>query len=467
MGVSEGFGELSDRTTVPVEQLEVTRACVNQRLKTITALSLPIIGGMISQNVLNLVDTWMVGSLGDSALAAVSTASFLNFACIAVITGLSAGVQAMAARRVGEGRVNEAAQALHEGLLIAVGVGLPASALLILAAPWLYPLVNSDPAVVQEAVPYLQARLTAMVAVGMNFSFRGFWNGISRPGLYMSTLVVMHAANIAISYCLIFGEFGLPELGALGAGVGTAISTWLGTLVYLGLGVSYARDLGFLKAGVSAETLRALIKLAAPSSLQQLLFAMGFNVLFAIISLLGTTEVAAAGVLMNLSLVAVLPGLALGMSASTLVGQALGRGERDDAEAWGWDVVKVGLVILGGLGIPMALIPSLLLEPFLPGRPETIALAAGPLQVVGVTLALDAVGMVLMQALLGAGAARFVAAWSVGLQWGLFLPAAWLVGDVMGAGLMGIWIVQAGQRAIQAWIFARAWRAGWWKSIKL
>lgn len=437
------------------------------RLKPIAALALPIVGGMVSQNVLNLVDTWMVGSLGDDALAAVSTASFLNFACIALITGLSAGVQALAARRVGEGRLSVSAQPLHEGLLIALLVGGPATALLWWAAPWIYPLLNDDPEVVAQAVPYLQARLGAMVAVGMNFSFRGYWNGLARSRLYMNTLVVMHAANIALSYVLIFGIGGAPELGSLGAGIGTALSTWLGTGIYVLLGLRYARDGGFLQVAPSLESLRALLRLAAPISVQQLLFAMGFNVLFAILSQLGTTEVAAAGVLVNLTLVAYLPSLALGMTAATLVGQALGRGEPDDAARWGWEVVAVALVALGLLGLPMLATPGLLLAPFLPDRPDTIAIAIPALRIVGATLALDAIGMVLMQALLGAGAARFVASRATGLQWGLFLPAAWLVGPVLGGGLASIWAVQAAQRAIQAAIFAWAWRSGWWKTIKL
>jgi len=422
---------------------------------------------MISQNVLNLVDTWMVGSLGDAALAAVSTASFLNFASIAMITGLSAGVQAVAARRVGEGRLDVSARPLHGGLLISLLIGVPATALLWWAAPTLYGLVNGDADVAAQAVPYLRARLAAMVAVGMNFSFRGYWNGVARSQLYMRTLVLMHAANIVISYGLIFGIGGLPQLGSLGAGIGTALATWLGTGIYFVLGVRHARDGGFLGVRPTSQSMRRLLALALPSSVQQFLFAMGFNVLFMIIAQLGIAQVAAAGVLINVTLVAILPGLALGMTAATLVGQALGRGDPEDASQWGWDVVKGSAVALGLLGLPMLLAPELLLSPFLPDRPETIAIAATPLRIVGATMALDGVGMVLMQALIGAGAVRFVASWATGLQWILFLPAAYVVGPVLGGGLTAIWIAQAVHRALQAGLFAWAWRAGWWQTIKV
>ncbi len=74
------------------------------RRRRVWAIALPIMGGMMSQNVLNLVDIGMVGRLGDSALAATGIGSFSNYLAISFIIGLSAGVQALAARRLGEGR---------------------------------------------------------------------------------------------------------------------------------------------------------------------------------------------------------------------------------------------------------------------------------------------------------------------------------------------------------------------------
>ncbi|MDH3924717.1 MAG: MATE family efflux transporter, partial [Xanthomonadales bacterium] len=91
----------------------------------IWGIALPIMGGMMSQNVLNLVDIGMVGRLGDSALAATGIGGFTNYLAISFIIGLSAGVQALAARRVGEGRDSETAIPLNGGLLLALMIGLP------------------------------------------------------------------------------------------------------------------------------------------------------------------------------------------------------------------------------------------------------------------------------------------------------------------------------------------------------
>ena len=82
-------------------------------------------GGMMSQNILNLVDIGMVGHLGDTALAATGIGSFTNYLAISFIIGLSAGVQALAARRLGEDRLSETAVPLNGGLMLALIIGVP------------------------------------------------------------------------------------------------------------------------------------------------------------------------------------------------------------------------------------------------------------------------------------------------------------------------------------------------------
>ncbi len=419
---------------------------------------------MLSQNVLNVVDTAMVGSLGDVALAATGQGSFLNFMAIAFVTGLSAGVQAMAARRKGEGREGELAVPLNGGLLLAVALAVPSSALLVSLAPWLFSLVNDDPAVVLAGTPYLQARLTAMTAAGMNFAWRGYYNGIGRSMVYLRTIVAMHVANIFFNWVFIYGHLGVPALGATGAGVASAIATWFGCAWYFVQGLANARRSGFLRGLPDLLTMKTMLRLAIPSGVQQLFFAAGYTVIFWIVASVGTPELAAANVLITLTLVAILPGMGLGLAGASLVGQALGRGDPDDAAAWGWDVALLACVVLGLLGLPGLLLPDLVLTPFLHDA-QTLALARGPLRLMAALIAVDGVGLVLMNALLGAGDNRRVMLVSVGIQWGVAVPAAWLLGPVAGFGLMGVWVAMVGYRVLWAAIFAALWRGGRWAAI--
>lgn len=438
----------------------------HERRRRILTLALPIIGGMASQNVLNLVDAAMVGLLGSTALAAVGMASFANFMATAFIMGLSAGVQALAARRLGEGRSEEAAIPLNGGLLLAVLLAVPWSALLIVYADRLFPFLVHDPQVVDLGVPYLRARLVAMVALGMNFSFRGYWNGVDLSKVYMRTLIVMHVTNIFLNWVLIFGKFGVPAFGSTGAGMGSAIATYLGVAIYVAQAFALARGSGFLRGLPDRKTLVSMLRLSVPTGIQQTFFATGMTVLFWIIGKIGTEELAAANVLVQLLLVAILPGIGFGMASATLVGQALGRADVADARRWAWDVGRLAMVLVGLLALVGLLFPSFLLGLFL-HEPETLSLARLPLQIVAATMWWDTLGMVLMNSLLGAGDNRRVMALAVSLQWGLFLPVAFLVGPVLGLGLTAVWIAQVGYRSLQTAAFVVMWQRGKWAEIVL
>ena len=435
-----------------------------ERRRRILALALPIIGGMVSQNLLNLVDTAMVGALGDSALAATGVGGFAFFMAIATMMGLSAAVQAMAARRIGEGRADEAAVPLNGALLLALGFGVPLTAALVWATPWFFPLLNSDPAVYEQGVPYLQYRLATLALGGMAFGFRGFFNGIGRPIVYMRTLMITHVVNIVLNYLLIFGAFGAPKLGVVGAGIGSAIATCVAALIYGFQAWLEARDKGFLRSLPGRAALRSLVALSVPASAQQFLFAAGLTVMFWIIGLVGTQATAAASVLVNIMLVAILPGVGMGLAAATLVGQALGRGDPDDAERWGWDVARLAMVTLGLVGVIGIVFAEPVIGIFL-RDPDTLELAVLPLQLFGGIIAFDSVGLVLMNALLGAGASRQTLVVSVTTQWGLFLPIAYLLVAVGGFGLLEIWIANAGYRLIQASLYTAMWRRGAWRTL--
>ncbi len=434
------------------------------RLNRILALSLPIIGGMVSQNLLNLVDTAMVGFLGNSALAAVGLGGFVIFMCQALILGISTGVQTTAARRKGEGNLDRAVYSLNSALLIILVVAPVLSLVLIQLAPVAYPYLNSDPQVIEDGVPYLEIRLAAVVFVGMNYAFRGYWNALDLSRLYMMTLIVMHLSNIVLNYALIFGNFGAPRMGVAGAGLASALSMAIGTAMYFYLGFRHARRQGFLKHLANRAETRSLVRISIPAGIQQLFFAAGFVALFWIIGRVGTPELAAANVLITVTLFAILPGLALGLACTTLVSEAMGRGEIDDAYQWAWDIAKVALVLLTVLGMPMWLVPDLVSSLFLHDEP-TRELARWPMRLVGLSMPLEALGFAFMHGLLGAGDARRVMVVSIGLQWFLLLPLAFLVGPILGFGLLGIWLLQGGSRALQAIVYLSLWKGGRWRSI--
>jgi putative MATE family efflux protein len=441
-------------------------ALKTDRLRRILTLALPIIGGMVSQNILNLVDTAMVGHLGDTALAAVGLGGFLTFMAGAFVTGLGTGVQAMSSRRLGEGRGDETAIPLNGGLVLAASIAVPLSIVLFFAVPDLFPLLVEDAEVVADGVPYLQIRMISILGLGANFAFRGYWNGVNLSRLYMRTLVIMHVTNAVLNYVLIFGAFGFPELGVKGAAVGSVVSVYVGTAYYVWLGFRHAREGGFASALPDRDVLVTMWRVSIPACLQNFFFAAGMSAFFWVFGQIGTAELAASQVIVNLMLVGLLPGLGLGLAAASLVGQALGRTDVDDAERWGWEVAQVtaGLVLL--LSIPVLVVPEFFLSGFI-HEPDTLALAVGPMRLLAGVLWLDLVGIVLMNALFGAGDSRRVMIIGTGLQWAFGLPLAYVLGVSLGFGIMGAWGGHVVYRLVQTGVMVAVWKSRKWAHIKV
>jgi putative MATE family efflux protein len=383
----------------------------------------------------------------------------------AFFIGMATGVQTLVARNMGEGNPEKAAYPLNGGLLLNLLLAVPTTIFLIYISDGVMGLLLDDPIVAEKSSDYLMARLGGILALGCNFAFRGFWTSVGRPGFYLRTLLMMHAINILLNYLLIFGHWGFPRLETFGAGLGTTLSLFCGTLYYLWLAKKHASGLGFAQGLPSKRGFRSLIKISVPSALQQIFFAAGFTALFWIIGKLGTAELAGANAIITMTLVVILPCIAFGISANTLVSKAIGEGNMDDAYRWGWDVSKLAFSFVLLLGLPMIFFPDALLGLFLHDA-ESLNVSRFPLQLVGFGIAFDAISLVLMSALQGAGASKQTMIVGVVMQWGLFLPVAYLLGPVYAVGLTAIWIAQMVYRTIQMLWFVFLWKQKHWQQLK-
>ncbi len=436
------------------------------RLRQILAIAIPIIAGMLSQNVLNLVDAAMVGSLGNAALAGVGLASFANFVAGAPLMGLSAGVQAMSARRIGEGRPEDAAVPLNGGILLCIALGVPWILGIALLAPFWFPTLAGSQEIADAGLPYLLCRLAGSLMVGIHFSFRAYWNATGRSKLYMLTLLFMHSLNIALNWVLIYGNLGAPALGVMGAGIANVIASFAGVSLHVVMALRVARDQGFLRGIPERETFRTMARISVPTSLQQVFFAAGMTALMSLLSRAGTDTAAASKVLLDLVLTCLLPALGFGLAGTTLVSQALGRKDPEDAKRWGYHVSQATVITVMVIALPAILAPDLVLGRFL-HDPATIELARIPLRLVALTIAFDGIGMVLQSCLLGAGDSKRVMAVSLLTQWGLLLPLVAVMVLGFGLGMLPVWIVQACYRFLQAAIYVGMWRGGRWQHIKV
>lgn len=431
---------------------------VVRRQSRVMRLALPIMLGMLSQSMLNLVDAALVGHLGQEALAGVGIGGYAMFMMTALVFGLSSSVQSQTAQDLGAGK-KTVSRSLGAGLLLGALVGIPLSCIAWWQAPALITPVSPADDVSRIAVEYFRWRVIGLTAIALTLCFRGYWNGLQHTHLYLRIIVIVHVFNVLVSAGLIYGIAGLPKLGANGAGIGTTLSLLLGLVIWASVTVKKNRPWVYRLPSLGA--VRSTLYLAFPHSMQQLWFAAGYVVLFWLLGRIGTESVAVGHVLVNLSLLLILPGVGVGIAAMSLVGEALGRDDQQAAHRWGIDALSVAGMLLTILALPMLLFPTTVLAIFFTDH-ELIQLGTLPLQITGFMIVLDAAALVLAQALMGAGAQRTVMLLTLSMQWLVFLPLAWWVGIGMEYGLLGVWLVQLFYRLLNSGSFLWVWQRRRW-----
>jgi MATE family multidrug resistance protein len=437
-----------------------------QRTSTISALAFPIGIALSSTLAMGLIDLAMVRTLGIHTIAAVGFAVYCNSLVVAFVVGIAPVVQGTVARRRGEGSAEPRCLPLNAGLLTALLVGVPVTVIGWVGSPFLFSLISSDPAVTRVGVSFLKALCLGVAAIGLNSAFKGYWYGVEKPKVFMGVVLVMSCLNFSGNLVLIHGRFGVPALGATGAAISTVISLYIGVVINFVLVRLLSRDDGFLKARPARSLVLRIFRLGLPVTLQEFTFALGYVVFLWMVGQIGTPELAAANVLIKISMVLVLLAMSLGTASATLVSKSLGAGDPAGAASWGWDAGKLGVIGISLLGVPLFLFPVQVLSVFL-SDPHTISLAVLPLQMVAATTGGGSLIYIFAYTLYSVGDASRVVMVSFVSQWVLFLPAVWIVGPHLKYGLLQIWYVQMAYGALLTTLMTAIWAQGRWKTIRL
>ena len=308
-----------------------------ERIATISNLAFPVGIALSSTIIMTLIDLAMVGRLGNNAIAALGLSVFSNMLILAFVAGIAPAVQGLVARRRGEGSTEAKCLPLNGGLLIALVLGVPLTIICCLLSRFFFSLMSPDPEVIKIGVPFLRTLCLAIVAVGMNNAFRGYWAGMEKPTVYMLIAISMDCLNTALNYVLIFGHFGGPAMGATGAAIGTTVSLYVGVIINCAIIYRKSRQEGFVKARPERSLLTRIFKLGLPAALQQFFFSAGYIVFLWMIGQVGTVELAAANVLVRVTMVLALLAMSLGTASATLVSKTVGEGDLAGAAQWGWD----------------------------------------------------------------------------------------------------------------------------------
>jgi Na+-driven multidrug efflux pump len=236
----------------------------------------------------------------------------------------------------------------------------------------------------------------------------------------------------------------------------------------LNFGMTYKRYWkdGFLRVLPDRKLVKRIFQLGMPITMQEFFFSLGYLVFFWIIAQIGTAELAAANVLVRITMVLVLLAMSLAVASATLVSRTLGEGDAEGAAEWGWDAAKLGVIAITALGLPFLFFPRQCLALFL-SDPRAIEMAIIPLQMIGATTGGGTLIYVFAYTLASLGDGNRVMMISFSTQWFLYLPAVWFVGAYLHYGLLEIWLVQMVYGVIASTLIVTRWRQGLWKQVKI
>jgi Na+-driven multidrug efflux pump len=273
-----------------------------------------------------------------------------------------------------------------------------------------------------------------------------------------------------------------------GAGVAGAASSWVGLVVMVcwAAGSHYRKThQPFSTKGLSRELVGRILRLSVPSAVATVAVMSGFMLFAMIVSKLDTmmhsslvapdcpggkpeaVNGAATTVIVGVLKLTFTACLAFGTSTATLVSQCLGSGKSDEAEKFGWVSVRLGLVIFGVVGLLEGVVLTDQILNLVTKSPAVFEAAHLPMVMMGLATPLIAVGMILTQALFGAGNTRFVMIVELILHFGCLVPLAWLLGITFQVGLVGIWTAALIYVVLLTGVMIWKFRSGDWKTIQL
>ena len=269
----------------------------------------------------------MVGQLGTAELAAVSLGNSFVFIAMSLGIGFSTAITPLVAEADGAGNKAEGKSALKHGLVLCSVLGLSLFGIILLLKPIMY-LMKQPPEVVELAMPYLDLVAFSLVPLIIFQAFKQFSEGLSQTKYPMYATIIANVVNIVLNYLLIFGSFGFPKMGIVGAAIGTLISRLI-MVVYIWFllkGKKKFHDYvtGFNFKLIEKRVMRKIISLGFPSALQMFFEVAIFTAAIWISGVLGKNAQAANQIALNLSSMTFMFGMGLGVAAMIRVGNQKG-----------------------------------------------------------------------------------------------------------------------------------------------
>lgn len=424
-----------------------------KELRPTLALAVPIILGQVSQMLMGITDSMMIGRVGAVPLAGSAFVGAVFAVFFVASLGLLQPGAVLAAREHGAGRDDRSGRWLRHARWLAwvAGLGLAGVMLGLLGVKGRF---GQPEEVVAVMGPYFGLIAVSLVPTLLFQADRQFAEALGKPWPPLVIMLASVVLNVALNWVFIYGKLGMPAWGLTGAGVATLVSRWVavwGVRVWLGRVAEFRVAMAEARRpGVERARLRELLALGLPMGAALFFEAAAFSAAAVMAGWLGTVALAAHQIVISCATFSFMVPLGMSLALSVRVGKAVGEGRRTAVRpiAVGASLFVVGTAALSTLSYVVW--GDGIARGFVRDEAEVVALAARVFVVVAIFQLLDGMQVVFAGALRGLEDARVPTMVAFAAYWGVALPAGYVFGVRGGGGLMAIWIALAAGLAVAA-----------------
>lgn len=433
--------------------------------RAVFLLAVPMVLELVLESTFAVVDIFFVSKLGASAVATVGLTETLLFLLYAIGIGLAMAVTAVVARRIGEGRPEEAAVSAVQAIWIAIAASVPFAVAGIVFAQDLLRLMGADAWTLEHGYPYMQWTLGSNAVILLLFTINAVFRGAGDAAAAMRVLWFANGLNIMLDPLLIFGLGPVPAFGVEGAAMATAIGRGAGVLLQLWILFRGGRHLRVARSQLAwhGAILWNIVRTSLGGIGQMIVAMTSWIFLMRILADIGSVAVAGATIAVRIMMFTMMPAWGMSNAAATLVGQNLGAGHADRAEASVWHIGWYNMAYLLVVSVAFFALPRELMGIFT-DEAGVVAIGAEWLRILSYSLFVYGWWMVSVQAFNGAGDTVTPTWINVVFFWLIQIPLSWWLAIHLGWQHSGVfWGVFVSETAVglfTLWLFTR----GRWKS---
>lgn len=402
------------------------------------ALALPVVLSSLLQRAVGIIDIFLVGGLGASAIAAVGIAQVMVFVVMSLSWGINVGVTVQVAQLWGAERKSDAGHAAYQAILMAVAAAVLIMFLGLTFGGNIGSLLGAQDEVRKILSEYSKIIFTFILfTISINV-LSGIMHGTGDTKTPLYAILLVNILHVVVAYPLIYGYFGMPKLGVKGAAIAIAISESAGALFLLVRSVHkrYIVFSRFIEIKYAIMTL----KLGYPIFIDRLLQNLGSMTFAKVILLYGTTVYAAHQVGLAIEAFSFMPGYGIAVAAATMVGQNLGAGKPEHARVSAYEANRLAVILMAVMGVVFFFFPYGLLRAFT-NDPDVIRYGILYMKIVAFAQVPLAITMVVGGSLRGAGDTGFIMFATIAGMWLVRLPVAALLAVVVKAEIRTVWLV--------------------------